>query len=206
MNAYSKTESDTLLAGKAPAGYGLGEVVAKTGRDANAITKNGFYRCDVNTPTTEWWYGIHVQHQEGYAYQEFCRTETKDRVVRQQINSTWQPWEWVNPPMQLGVEYRTTERYLGKPVYAKTIDLGALPNNEQKNVSIGASIAVALSCNLSFGKSGTYTYSAPFYGGADIGGISVTAHITGSNVRCVTTADYSDFTAVALCKYTKTTD
>lgn len=32
--------------------------------------------------------------------------------------------EWINPPMQLGVEYRTTERYLGKPVYVKVVDCG----------------------------------------------------------------------------------
>ena len=36
----------------------------------------------------------------------------------------WQPWEWVNPPMQFGVEYRTTERYLGKPVYVKVVNCG----------------------------------------------------------------------------------
>ena len=33
----------------------------------------------------------------------------------------WKPFEWVNPPLTLDVEYRTTERYLGKPVYAKTL-------------------------------------------------------------------------------------
>lgn len=27
------------------------------------------------------------------------------------------PWEWINPPMTLGVEYRTTERFNGLPVY-----------------------------------------------------------------------------------------
>lgn len=36
--------------------------------------------------------------------------------------------DWLNPPMQLGVEYRTAERYGGKPVYAKLIDLGAAVN------------------------------------------------------------------------------
>ena len=34
----------------------------------------------------------------------------------------------MNPPMKLGVEYRTAERYGGKPVYAKLIDLGAAVN------------------------------------------------------------------------------
>lgn len=35
--------------------------------------------------------------------------------------------EWINPPMLDGVEYRTTERYLGKPVFTKTfaIDIPA---------------------------------------------------------------------------------
>lgn len=33
------------------------------------------------------------------------------------------PVEYLNPPMKLGVEYRTTERYLGKPVYVKTFNI-----------------------------------------------------------------------------------
>ena len=36
----------------------------------------------------------------------------------------WMPFEWVNPPMDLGVEYRTVERYLGKPVYIKLVNCG----------------------------------------------------------------------------------
>lgn len=32
--------------------------------------------------------------------------------------------EWVNPPMNFGVEYRTTERYMGKPVYVKVVNCG----------------------------------------------------------------------------------
>lgn len=36
--------------------------------------------------------------------------------------------EWFNPPMALGEEYRTTERYQGKPVYVQSINFsGALP-------------------------------------------------------------------------------
>ena len=38
-------------------------------------------------------------------------------VVKKLISGVWNPFELVNPPMQLGVEYRTTERYMGKPVY-----------------------------------------------------------------------------------------
>lgn len=35
--------------------------------------------------------------------------------------------EWINPPMELDIEYRTTERHMGKAVYTKVISLGALP-------------------------------------------------------------------------------
>lgn len=32
--------------------------------------------------------------------------------------------EYLNPPLVLGVEYRTTERFLGKPVYVKVVNCG----------------------------------------------------------------------------------
>lgn len=35
--------------------------------------------------------------------------------------------EYLNPPMQLGVEYRTTERYFGKPVYKKLVTVHSVP-------------------------------------------------------------------------------
>ena len=42
--------------------------------------------------------------------------------------------EWANPPMSLGVEYRTTERWQGKAVYVYAISFGTLPNNTYKQV------------------------------------------------------------------------
>ena len=57
----------------------------------------------------------------------------KDSIRRRVLNNgVWGPFEWVNPPMQLGVEYRTTERYLGKPVYTLAFDFGALPASGYK--------------------------------------------------------------------------
>lgn len=58
-----------------------------------------------------------------------------DQCVIQRMGLTapnvWNPWEWVNPPMILGTEYRTTERYLGKPVYTKLLDCGQIADNKQ---------------------------------------------------------------------------
>ena len=41
------------------------------------------------------------------------------------------PWEWVNPPMQTGTEYRTTERFWGRSVYYKIVDCGQIADNKQ---------------------------------------------------------------------------
>lgn len=49
------------------------------------------------------------------------------RIEREKTTDEgWLPWEFVNPPLVLGVEYRTTERFLGKPVYVKAINFGAV--------------------------------------------------------------------------------
>lgn len=61
-------------------------------------------------------------------------------------NGTWGAWEWVNPPMFLGVEYRTTERYLGKPVYCQVIDCGIITANTQKIVVKSIPVLDVLSC------------------------------------------------------------
>lgn len=44
-------------------------------------------------------------------------------------------WEWVNPPMKAGVEYRTTERYTGKPVYTRLLELGTFSYSEETNMT-----------------------------------------------------------------------
>lgn len=42
------------------------------------------------------------------------------RIVKD--NNVWNPVEWDNPPMDLNIEYRTTERIAGKAVYKKNIN------------------------------------------------------------------------------------
>lgn len=47
--------------------------------------------------------------------------------------------EWLNPPNNVGTEYRTMARYKNKPVYEKVINFGAFPNKTTKYVSTGFS-------------------------------------------------------------------
>ena len=37
----------------------------------------------------------------------------------QKRNGAWEPFEWIDPPLNVGVSYRTTERYKGNAIYKK---------------------------------------------------------------------------------------
>lgn len=118
--------------GAAPAGYGLGgNAAAPTTNDANSCTLTGWYAISSmsNCPFTygllrvEKWY-------DGCIFQTAYEMGSGVVVQRRYQNSEWKPWEWVNPPMLLGVEYRTTERYDGKVVTRKLVNCGAIANRK----------------------------------------------------------------------------
>ena len=116
------------------------------------------------------------------------------------VDGTWLPWEYDNPPMIPGEEYRTTERYLGKPVYVKTVDFGALPNASNKFVGIesGASI-IRVSALASNGK------TLPGSIGASQRE-QVLCMGSSNSVEIITYADASSLTATVTAWYTKTAD
>lgn len=212
MKQFNGTDYDILypktvynqVSGVAPAGYGLGETspyIAKTSEsgeyDADTIDKTGFFAAKTNTPTGKWCYGLHVNRADGKAFQlltsEFSE---KEFALRKKISGVWQPWEWVNPPMELGVEYRTTERYQGKPVYCKLVNFGNLPNNTYKDVAHGIS-------ELQY----VISVSGESNGDNLIGNMYITyVNIGTTNIRIKTNADRSGVSATVLIKYTKTTD
>ena len=55
--------------------------------------------------------------------------------------------EWENPPMEFGVEYRTTKRFAGKAVYTKAIDFGALPDGTTAKVAHGCAYTKIVGIN-----------------------------------------------------------
>lgn len=67
---------------------------------------------------------------------------------RGRFGNTWLPWEWVNPPMQFGVEYRTTERYLGKPVYTTIVNCGTITAGTNTIAHNIASVAQMVGCEF----------------------------------------------------------
>ena len=117
---------------------------------------------------------------------------------RMLLDGAWGEWEYLNPPMELGVEYRTTERYLGKPVYTKLVDCGAMPNATRKTVNHGATVEYMLRCaaNCTAG----YKDSLPYwYDDNDY----CTAYASTTQIIFKTPKDLSDRTANAQIWYTK---
>lgn len=102
--------------------------------------------------------------------------------------------------MQIGVEYRTTERYLGKPVYVKAVNFGALPNAATKTViwATADEISAVLSAEA------TSSQGDPVGLGTSLSGTELTATKTTLYVK--SSGNYSSDTAVFRLKYTKTTD
>ena len=112
--------------------------------------------------------------------------------------------EFQNPPMAEGVEYRTTERYLGKPVYTKAVNFGAMPNNSAKAVSHG--IANMDVCFMVYGHETANHRPIPtmcLSGNFDTP-IGIT--VTDSKIVIHTTFDSNNDEAIVVMKYTKTTD
>ena len=110
--------------------------------------------------------------------------------------------EWLNPPMVIGTEYRTTERYSGKAVYEKAVSLGNLPNAATKQVRYTASGVVATNIvnirGIAMNESGR-PQPLPL----DYNGLLIEIHANAEFVFVRTIDDNSTWTAVAVVKYTK---
>ena len=99
--------------------------------------------------------------------------------------------EWLNPPMVSGVEYRTTERWMGKPVYTKIVSFGKLPNATSAYVNWQP-------------DSGTVSYVISAIAIANTGSVlNVIDSANTNNIWIVTVGDYSSYSAVVALKYTK---
>lgn len=127
---------------KAPAGYGLGaySVNLPLVADADVCHVNGWYK--INSDTIMGIGASAVLRVDSFDENNLVQTAYSGyysgagTVIQRRVKfqGTWSEWEWVNPHMVPGVEYRTTERYNGKAVYAKAVLFYTLPENTFKSV------------------------------------------------------------------------
>ena len=196
---------------KAPAGYGLGVKEPDWMDDCNHATHAGLYLLNsatLNIPT-----GI-----SNNAYGALLALpRTGDRCIVQVYlnafssavlavrtldnNGGWQPWEWVNPPMEWDTEYRTTERHEGKPVYTMRYRCWSFPNAEVRAIDIqwiGAARIVRASGTMS---TDTESYTLPYIESNGTVGAWINARNTKLYIGATT--DYSAYNGYVDLYYTK---
>lgn len=213
MDKPVSTAQQAALAGKAPAGYGLGgSAVSFNVSNIDDMKSNGWFYTSTaygyyigNTPL----YYINLRVDSwidcaGYA----CATQTifmETIQVKRTFRDNWGEWEWVNPPMIPGVEYRTTERWNGKAVYVQMLNFGALPNSTAKVMDVSVSGATMVQCidlgGIFGNASGTTT--GALLGLKELTGHSFENTAYGFTLGLITNGDVSAVNAYPVVKYTK---
>lgn len=122
---------------KCAAGEEDDQIVKIYSEMSNYTTKRVF----VNIDGDVWLWDI-FKESDGCGVVKACQYSeygSPDLKVRNLFNSTWSEWAWENPPMLEGVEYLTTERYLGKSVYTQIVNCGNAENGKAVDITdIGA--------------------------------------------------------------------
>lgn len=209
-------EAETVaaaLSNKAPAGFGLGGQSKEltSGDDLNTIWENGWYRWGSSSPQNApkmtsdaggsgYIFARVANYDSQNVLQEYWSLNqgAQNKAHRICRNGVWGPLEWINPSMQIGVEYRTTERHNGKPVYKKAVNTGALSAGTSKSVAHGVeNIGLRLSALYGINNDGDNLVGNPGITGILVGG---------SNITITTAAGFSTSNSWVVIAYTKTTD
>ena len=192
-------------------GKGATPVLLTSADDLNTIKASGWYvwtRSDApkNVPSganTTYISCMRVWQNGNTCLQECVDSSNSGnkgcKVQRAIYGSTVYDWEWVNPPMDAGVEYRTTERYNGKIVYVKLVNFGTLPSNTYKDVTLSSAAVTAVRIDGILNYTGESTY-------ASLLGVSFvsSAQVLSTKIRITTnTTNATKWTAMVMVWYTK---
>lgn len=207
---------EDALAGKAPAGYGYGDPITIT--ISNTQTGD---ELDFDTALEDVFSGMdnysarQVQFQDfssgvgdvftGTLYKNWAdygwlKGTSYSGYTMQKVkkNGAWHNREWINPPMVLGVEYRTTERWNGKPVYAYAYTFGNLPASGHLTAEHGRGKITPIRC---FGTAlnTDYNFSASV---ASLGGVD-NFYADDANTHIIVDSDLSSYVADVAIFYVK---
>lgn len=195
----------TQINGKAPAGFGLG-TAAPVISNFDEVTTCGWYTYSTSVADTVVPSGfgngvLHVTNRSNkQIFQEITDTNGYS-AQRIYVSNAWTEWEYINPPMKPGIEYRTTERYNSSPVYTKLVEFGNLPNTNYGKVSVGVASSKVVSVN-GLVKSSGYTEPLPPIA-SETGTALLSWWFSGGEWNIRTKIDMSNYTATIIIKYTK---
>ena len=119
----------------------------------------------------------------------------KGEICVRSFQDQWLPWEYLNPPMAAGVEYRTLQRHDGAPVYTMLVSCGALPKSGTKTVS------------HPFSASHVIAWDGVLYGSTEsqnlTGNTNTSIMVTKTAAVVTTTRDLSAYNFYMIYRYTK---
>lgn len=130
------------------------------------------------------------------------------KLQREMYDGTWLEWEWENPYMELGKEYRTTEKWFGEPIYAYSLELGELPNKGTVQIGIAdmyiGKNSTVIDANLVVVNKGSnrHTFAhdiadVSYYVADYSGELAIKIDTT------ISSSDMSQYTALMTIRYTK---
>lgn len=205
------------LAEMAPGGYGLGGGSVTEKDHADDCVYNGWYKvqnggifgdgdpCYIHTEAFGIDGGSIVSVQTGYRVGWNALTGMLDHVKACRVldgQEGWSPWEYENPPMLVGTEYRTTQRWNSRVVYVKMLQCSEVPNTGIVNIYGLTSNMNIVDFSMMLTKPGT-AYKLPCIDAS--GKCMAKAYcIPGSMaIQLQTFTDMSAYTGYAVVKYTK---
>ena len=192
------------LANCVPAGFGPNGQLANIANLNSAMDTGWFiFGADSTNKPSDFNYGVLTVIRRNNGPQIFQSIEEiigglKARRVYD--NGAWEAWEFENPPMNVGVEYRTIERFKGKPVYVKMLDFGQLPNNTTKAITTNVHAKNIISVTgITYG--GSEMIQFPIGNSGNFAGY---CYLNGTSLSVRSTADLSNYaTTYFTIKYIK---
>ena len=126
---YVDTTVSDMGATKAPAGFGVGQTQANNIEDLDNPPGTGVFEYHGAYSTFSISSCVVVVD---IAYGNYMRMTLTDfynntYCTRTKSEAGWNEWEWITAPMLAGIEYRTTDRINGEPIYIQLMDLGRPP-------------------------------------------------------------------------------
>jgi len=109
--------------------------------------------------------------------------------------ASWNPWEWENPPVADGAEYRITRRCDGKPVYARMITIENAPDNATEVIPHGLEGISPIAWE-STASDGENEIVLPFLNCFTVG-------VDSTNITLATTENYSGYAVEITLQYCK---
>ena len=191
--------------GAAPSGYGLGSYGVWVD-DLNEADQCGYYSWTSTAQNIPFNYGnmFVIRRSDGRLTQigiDPYMVGHGGIVIRHYTGSRWLDWEWVNPPMNPGVEYRSTERSGSSPIYVKCISAGSLANKGTIKCAVPSGITVVDLSGYALSSSGGY-YPLPLLN-VSTGAVRAMMRKVNNDIEVVTFDDCSAYTAYVTVKYTK---